>query len=161
MYGNKNSGNAGKMKWTTKLIIFVVTAVIIGLTVWIAILGARVNKLDKTDELSASDWEKGLIAVDGGDVRGTIAIRTEDFVPINGLNVDLRDNAGIVYQIFFYDENKVFISCTEELAVDFDKSTMPELAEYARFMIKPVNDPEVSRSEIKEYASELTVEWAK
>ena len=48
MYGNKNSGNA-KMKWTTKLIIFVVTAVIIALSIWLAVLGAKVNKLDKTD----------------------------------------------------------------------------------------------------------------
>ncbi len=161
MYGNKNSGNA-KMKWTTKLIIFVVTLVIIALTIWLAVLGARVNKLDKTDELSArNDYEKGMLAEDGGEMRGTIAIRSKDFVPINGLNVDIRDNAGITYRIFFYDENQVFLESTAELAVDYDMSQLPELAKYARFMIKPVNDPEVSRSEIKEYASELTVEWAK
>lgn len=153
--------NAGRMKWTTKVIIFFVALVMIVMTIVLCIFGAKINKLDKTDELSAGDWEKGLIAVDGGEVRGTIAIRTKDFVPINGLNVDLRDNAGITYQIFWYDENKVFLSCTEELVVDYDLAGMPELAEYARIMIKPVNDPEVSRTEIKDYAGELTVEWSK
>ena len=164
MYGNKNSGNAGKagkMKWTTKLIIFVVTLVIIALTIWLAVLGARINKLDKTDELSARDFEKGMIAEDGGEMRGTIAIRSKDFVPINGLKVDICDNAGITYRIFFYDENQVFLESTAELVMDYDMSQLPELAKYARFMIKPVNDPEVSRSEISEYASELTVEWTK
>ena len=159
MYGNKNSG---KMKWTTKLLIFVVTAVIIFLMGWLAVLGARINKLDKTDEISATTgWEKGLLAEDGGEMRGTIAIRSKEFVPINGLNVDIRDNAGITYRIFFYDEHQVFLESTAELVVDYDMSQLPELAKYARFMIKPINDPEVSRAEIPEYASELTVEWTK
>ncbi|MBQ8686112.1 MAG: hypothetical protein IJ514_08075 [Clostridia bacterium] len=165
MYGNKNSGNAGKagkMKWTTKLLIFLSAVAMIAMTVTLCIFGARINKLDKTDELSARNgWEKGLLAADGGEVRGTISIRSKNFVPINGLKVDLRDNAGITYRIFFYDENQVFISATEELVVDYDVSQLPELAEYARFMITPMNDPEVSRSEISEYASELTVEWTK
>ncbi len=152
----------GTMKWSTRLIIFAVAVVMIIMVIVLCIFGAKLKKLDKTDELSArKSWEKGLIAVDGGDVRGTIAIRTKGFVPLNGLTVDICDNAGITYQIFWYDENKVFISCTEELVVDFDMSQTPELAEYARFMIKPVNDPEVSSSEIREYASELNVEWNK
>ena len=151
-----------KLHWRTKVLIYFMVAVMLVLTVVLCVFGAKLKKLDKTDELSPrKSWEKGLIAVDGGDVRGTIAIRTKDFVPINGLIVDLRDNAGITYQIFWYDEHKVFISCTEELVVDFDMTQRPELAEYARFMIKPINDPEVSRSEIQEYASELTVEWTK
>lgn len=157
-----NNVKKAKLKWQTKLLIVSLAVVTLVLTITLCAFGVKLNKLDKTDELHPrKSWEKGLIAVDGGDVRGTVAIRTKDFVPINGLTVDIRDNAGITYQIFFYDEHKVFLSCTEELVVDWDRSQLPELAEYARFMIKPINDPEVSRSEIQEYASELTVEWTK
>ena len=159
MYGKQQKP---KMKWQTKALLFFMVTVMVVLSIVLCVFGVKLKKLDKTDELSPrKSWEKGLIAADGGDVRGTTAIRTKDFVPINGLNVDLRDNAGITYQIFWYDENKVFLSCTEELVIDFDMTQRPELAEYARYMIKPVNDPEVSRSEIKEYAGELTVEWSK
>ncbi len=157
-----NNVKRPKLSWRTKLLIASLAVVAIVLTITLCVFGVKLNKLDKTDELHPrKSWEKGLISVDGDEVRGTVAIRTKDFVPINGLTVDIRDNSGIIYQIFFYDENKVFLSCTEELAVDWDRSQLPELAEYAKFMIKPVNDPEVSRSEIQEYASELTVEWTR
>lgn len=158
MYKSKG---AGKMTLKTKALIFIMGLAIIAMAIALCVFGVKINRLDKTDELTKRDWEKGLIGADGGEIRGTIAIRTKGFVPIDGLTFDLRENPGITYQIFWYDENKVFIEATGELVVDYDMTTKPELAEYARIMIKPMNDPEVSKSEIADYASELSVEWTK
>ena len=150
-----------KMNLKAKAIIVLMGVALLSMVIILFVFGAKINRLDKTDELTKYDWEKGLIGTDGKEVRGTIAIRSKGYVPINGLTFDLRDNPGVTYQIFWYDENKVFISSTDELTVDFDLAEMPELAEYARVMVKPMNDPEISRLEIAEYASELRVEWSK
>lgn len=158
MYKSKS---AKKIPWQAKAIFVLMSIAVLTMAVVICVFGAKINRLDKTDELTKRDWEKGLIGADGGEIRGTIAIRTKGFVPIDGLTFDLRENPGITYQIFWYDENKVFIESTDELVVDYDMTTKPELAEYARVMIKPMNDPEVSKSEIADYASELSVEWNK
>lgn len=158
MYKSKS---VKKMPWQAKAIFVLMSMAVLTMAIVICVFGAKINRLDKTDELTKRDWEKGLIGADGGEIRGTIAIRTKGFVPIDGLTFDLRENPGITYQIFWYDENKVFIEATDELVVDYDMTTKPELGEYARIMIKPMNDPEVSRSEIADYASELAVEWNK
>ncbi len=158
MYKSKS---VKKIPWKAKAIFVLMSMAVLTMAIVICVFGAKIDRLDKTDELTKRDWEKGLIGADGGEIRGTIAIRTKGFVPIEGLTFDLRENPGITYQIFWYDKNKVFLECTDELVVDYDMTALPELAEYARVMIKPVNDPEVSKSEIAGYAGELTVEWKK
>ena len=137
----------------------------IGITGLVLILGSmalKLNKLDKTNEVSATfGYEQGLIGADGGEVKGTTSIRTKDLITVDGLKCDLAEDASITYQLFWYDEEEVFISASEELTLDFDASTgtVPETAEYVRIMITPVNDPEVSITEIAGYAGELTVEY--
>ena len=123
----------------------------------------RLNKLDKTDEVSATfGYEQGLLGADGSETKGTTAIRTKKFVSVEGLTCDLVSEASITYKIFYYDKDEEFISATDELSADYVAGdNLPEGAEYARVVITPVNDPEVSLTEIATYARELTVSWEK
>ena len=160
-YKATDTGWKGKIKG--KIFALIVTLVLVAIIITLFIFGAQIGKLDKTDELSARNgYEKGLLSLDAGkEIRGTTAIRSKEYIPIDGLHVDLKDNAGITYQLFFYNSEKAFISASSEMAADFDNAQIPVEAEFARVMIKPTNDPEVSTSEIKDYAGELLVEWAK
>lgn len=128
-------------------------------------LAIQVNDMDKTDKLNATfGYEQGLLsATDGGEVKGTTSIRTKDFISLDGFKVDIKDDASVVYQLFFYNEDEEFISATEELSVDYDyaQASVVTDAEKVRIMVTPVNDPEVGLTEIVSYASELTVEWTK
>ena len=128
-------------------------------------LAIQVNDMDKTDKLNATfGYEQGLLSTeDGGEIKGTTSIRTKDFVTLDGLTVDIKNDASIVYQIFYYNEDDEFISASEELTADYDASTasVAEDAAKVRIMVTPVNDPEVGVTEIPSYAGELTVEWAK
>lgn len=138
----------------------------IGVTVAVAFaVGTivKLNKLDKTDEVSATfGYEQGLLGADGSEVKGTTAIRTKNFVSVEGLECDLVSDASITYKIFYYDKDEEFISATDELSADYVASdNLPEGAEYARVMITPENDPEVSLTEVSTYARELTVSWDK
>lgn len=141
----------------------------IGIGALVLILGGmaiKLNKLDKTDEVSTTfGYEQGLLSADdGGEVQGTTSIRTKDFVSLKDFKCDIDEEEGAVtYRIFWYDEDEAFISATQELTSDFDSKAdeVPETAKYARIMITPTNDPEVSPTEISKYASELSVEFIK
>lgn len=128
----------------------------------IGAMGVKLSKLDKTEQLSAAfGYEQGLLSdTDGEEVKGTTSIRSKDYISVDGFTADLKEDASIVYKLFFYGEENVFISATQELSVDYS-GEIPEGAESVRVMITPTNDPEVSALEMAGYASQLTVEWNK
>lgn len=141
---------------------WIVTIAIVVLCGILVVMGLNLNRLTKTKEVSATwGWEQGLIAADGTELKGTTSIRTKDYVTLDGFKVDVSEDAGITYQLFFYDEEETFISASEELTVDYDASaaTLPEGAEFVRLMATPENDPEVSTTEIAKYAREIVVEY--
>lgn len=157
----EKSYNKKGMDWKYKVFMFIVTVALVAITITLFVFNSKINANDRTNELGRKDYEKGLLSAEGGEVKGTTAIRSKEYVPTRGLNVDYVENSGVKYVIFFYDNTQTFISATEELTEDFDAKTTPENAIYARVMITPLYDPEVSRAEIKEYASALLVEWSK
>lgn len=132
------------------------------LVVVLCSFGVQLNKLDKTNELNPTfGYEQGLLSTtDGGEVKGTTSIRSKDFISVDEFKCDLTDEASITYRLFWYNESEEFVSVSEELTTDFTDAA-PEGAEKVRIQITPVNDPEVSATEIAGYAGELTVTWAK
>ena len=157
----EKSYNKKGMDWKYKLFMVIVTVALVCITITLFVFNSKINANDRTNELVGRDYEKGLISADGGFVKGTTAIRTKEYIPTRGLNVDYIENSGVKYVIFFYDNTQTLISATEELVEDFDSKQTPENAIYARIMITPLYDPEVSRGEIDDYASALIVEWSK
>ncbi|MBQ8291899.1 MAG: hypothetical protein IJX88_05290 [Clostridia bacterium] len=158
------AGNKGKKglspkakKWLTGIGIGVAVVVACG-------FGIKLSKLDKTNDVSSTfGYERGLLDSEGKEVKGTTSIRTKDMVGIDGLVCDLKTDASVTYKVFFYDKDEKFLSSTDELNEDFSATTgtVAEGAKYARILITPLNDPEVSVTEIAGYAAELTVEWSK
>ena len=150
-----------KMDWKYKAFMFIVTVALVCITITLFVFNSKINANDRTNELTGRDYEKGLISADGGLIKGTTSIRSKEYVPTRGLNVDYIENSGVKYVIFFYDNTQTFISATEELTEDFDAKQTPENAMYVRVMVTPMYDPEVSSGEIDDYASALIVEWSK
>lgn len=143
---------------------WIVTIAIVVLCGILVVMGLNLNKLNKTKEVSATwGWEQGLLAEDGSEVKGTTAIRTKEYVTLDGFTVEIGEDASITYQLFFYDAEEAFIEASTELSVDYDAATasVPEKAETVRIMITPENDPEVSTTEIAKYARELVVAYSR
>ncbi len=158
MAGKKAKGK-GLSNKAKKWIVGIAIAILV---IILCSFGAQLNKLDKTNELNPTfGYEQGLLSTDdGGEVKGTTAIRSKDLISVDEFKCDLITEASITYRLFWYDENEEFISASEELTADFTEAA-PEGAKFVKIMITPVNDPEVSATEIAGYAGELTVSWAK
>ena len=75
------------------------------------------------------------------------------------MKCELKDDANIKYQLFFYDKDGEFISASAELTADYDGTNIPETAESVKIMITPIEDEDgkVSLMEVLGYANQLTV----
>jgi hypothetical protein len=145
--------NVNKLKWYVTFFLIAI------LTVAMVFAFVKIDKQEKTKTLGSSSftYSIGLLDEDGGYEQGTTSIYLKNYYSVDGLSVELDDDATVTYKVFFYDSEKEFIESTADLNEDFDSSSTPETAEYFRIMITPTNDPEVSFFEINTYAGQLSV----
>ena len=123
-----------------------------------------INNAIPTRTLSDSAFKIGLIDSDEGDyMQGTTSIYTKEYIPIDGLKCKPQEDASIEYQVFFYTEEKEYISATavrtDIFSVEFD--TVPTGARYARVMVTPLHDYEVASREVETYAKMITITYNK
>lgn len=158
-YEDYGTGRKNLILW---IVCFALIAVIaIGLIVSFA----RINAAIPTKTVSTSAFEIGLLGTDDGEyVVGTTSIYTEDNIPVDGLKCKPTATASIEYQVFFYDEEDEFISATSVYSEDIwstEFHEVPENAKFARVMITPLHDPEISGKEVRTYAEMLTITYNK
>ena len=149
-----------KRKNKNGVMFFISFLLIAVLSVAVIFAFVKIDKNEKTKTLDSNrfTYSIGLLDETKGDyVQGTSSIYTKDFYNVDGLIIDVDEDATVKYKLYFFDENQELISTSEELSSDFDSTTTPEGAKYFKVMITPTNDVEVSRSEISTYASQLTV----
>ena len=143
----KSIFSKSNFKW---LITFVMIS-ILSIAVIFAFVKIDKNEDSKTLDANIFTYSVGLLDEDGEYVQGTSSIYMKDYQSVDGLTIELKEDATVTYKLFFYDENKEFVDMTS------DYSEIPENAEYFRIMITPTNDAEVSIFEINDYAGQLTV----
>lgn len=129
-------------------------------------LAVRCATKDNPERVSATfGYERGSVSTtDGSELSGTTSIRTKELISVEELVCDYDEkDALITYQIFYYDEDEEFLSVSEVLNADYNAEDvdLPEGATYARIVITPTSDSEITASEVSDYAGELTVEYKK
>lgn len=145
--------NANKIKW---IITFTLIAI---LSIAVIFAFVKIDKNEKTKTLGTNSftYSIGVLDSEGEYEQGTSSIYTKNYYSVDGLTVEIEKDATITYKLFFYDEDKEFVSNTSDLSLNYDGSNVPATAEYFRVMITPTNDAEVSFFEIGTYAGQLTV----
>lgn len=122
---------------------------------------------DKTREISSTfGYEVGLLDDETGrDKSGGTAWRTKDFVSINELAVDVDEEDGSVsYTLYYYDEDKAFLSKGSTLSLDYKVATdteKPSDAEYVRIVFTHANDTDISSADIRSYTDLYKVSYSK
>lgn len=134
-----------------KLIVSFVLIAILSIAVVFAFV--KIDRNEKTKTLGANSFTYaiGILDSEGDYEQGTTSIYTKDYHSVDGLTIEVKDDATVTYKVFFYDENQDFINMSSDL------SEVPDNAEYFRVMITPTNDAEVSFFEIDDYAEQLTI----
>lgn len=149
---SKRRANANKFKW---IITFVLIAML-SIAMVFAFVKIDRNETTKTLGTNRFTYAIGLLdSEDGEYVQGTSSIYTKDFYTVDGLTIELEEDATITYKLFFYDEAEEFIEVVD--GSEFNSENVPEGAKYFKVEITPTNDVEVSTSEISTYAGQLTV----
>ena len=132
-----------------------------------AIFGIFTPALPKdTGTLGRFDWEIGNINAEGKVVESFTHIYSKDLVDVNKMNIDVSDDSTtLTYQVVFYDEDKTFVSMTEELWVDFDGADVPEDAKYFRVVVTPIeidNAPvQINFFNMAKYINQIEVTFGK
>lgn len=149
----KKRMSANNIKWLVSLFLIAI------LSVAVVFAFVKIDKNEKTRTLGSNifTYSVGLIDTEGKFEQGTSSIYTKDFTSVDGLTVEIKDDATITYKLFFFDKDEKLVEMTSALSSDYDSSLTPETAEYFKIMITPTNDAEVSWFEIGTYAKQLTV----
>ncbi len=140
------------VKW---ILAFVAIVALIG-----AVIGLTV-KLDRRtthERLGSEAYSIGIID-NVGDIDKTekTSIYTKNAIPVNGLSIELEEKAKVTYSLFFYDSKDNFVSSKNYTATDFQSTDVPETAKTVRIVITPINDNEISLTEVAGYADQLIV----
>lgn len=149
----KKRFNNNSIKW---IITFTLLSLLL---VSVVFAFVKIDRNEKTKKLGTNSFTYaiGLLNEEGEYEQGTSSIYLKDFCSVDGLTVEVKEKATVTYKLFFYDEDKEFLSATSDLSLNYDSASIPSSAEYFKIMITPTNDAEVSFFEISGYASQLTV----
>ena len=137
---------------------FIVVYVLIALL--LVGLCATVITLDKqitTETVSAWAFSNGALDAEGEYEESDGSIYMKNVASVDGLEIELMEDAEVTYQIFFYDEDKDYLSASAELTGDYVYENDVEGAEYFRVVITPTDDEEIGLFEKNGYAKQLTI----
>ena len=145
-----------------KILFCIVAVLLVALTGKVTVLAIQMNKQITTKSVSAlTDYDIGTLDANGKVTKSTENIYLKDYITTDGLKVTIKEKADIQYKLYFYTEDKTFVSASSAwLTADFD-GTVPATAKYVRIVIDPTEDSEVSALEVFGYASQLTVTYNK
>lgn len=145
-----------------KILFCIVAVLLVALTGTVTVLAIQMNKQITTKSVSAlTDYDIGTLDANGKVIKSSENIYTKDYINVDGLKVTIKEKADVQYKLYFYDADKTFVSAsTTWLTADFD-GNVPANAKYARVLIDPTEDAEVSALEVFGYANQLTVTYNK
>lgn len=145
-----------------KKMLFVAFAVLlVVLTGIVAVLTIQMHRHITTATVSPTDFDIGTLDSTGKVVKSTENIYSKNYINVDGLEVTVKEKSDVQYKLYFYDADKVFIiSSSSWLTTDYS-GTIPENAVFARIVIDPIDDAEVSLLEVFGYANQLTISYNK
>lgn len=141
------------------------TAVVLGVLLVLVVaavvaLGIRLGKSQTYTSLSSGDYIVGTLDSTGEFKKDGGNIVTKEFYKIDGLTVKVKEDSEVAYRLYFYKENKEFISSTNNFGVTYN-GTIPEDVVYFKIVINPINDSDISQWDIINYSSQVNVKYYK
>ena len=138
-----------KTKW---IISFVLIAVLI-----IGLAGVIIKLIgDEPKQIRPSAYTVATLNDEGKEVKSDEHICTKDYFTVDGLRCEIIDDADITYELYFYDEDEEFISSSGIYDTEY-REYPPSGAKYFKVVITPKSDGEITTTEKRGYAKQLTI----
>ena len=150
----------------------VISTILVVALVFGAIGGVIVFARNDTKTISAAAFTRGALnEADGTYVKGKTSIVTEDLFECKGLKVIPGFDNTSQYQVFWYNEDEIYLGATDKLGASVKMvGSVPGAAVYARVVIYPsqtdedgkaIKDFEIKLWEISKYKKSIKIEVAR
>lgn len=162
MAKGKRKFKLGKLGRT--IVTVIIVAVVLG------VVGVAVILFNNDyRSIGANAFEVGsLSTIDGQHVKDDTAIYTKDVIECQGLRIKPEFDSDVTFQIFWYNEDELYINCTEKTTSPSAQfvNGVPALAKYCRIVIFPsqldeegkqIKDFEVSSWDIRSIVKNLNI----
>ena len=143
-----------KKTWKNILCVTLACVTIVGALVG---LSALFRKADENTKEINPTYVIGGLTEQGKYLETEESIYTKDAFECQGLDIELDFRSNISYRVFFYDKTNNFLSSTSKLVDNYDETTTPTMAQFARIVITPNEDDKISWYEKNGYADQLTI----
>lgn len=154
-----NENKKNKLRWALTigsicLSVITLIAVCVGL-----------GNVSKTKTLKNSDYAVGSINASGKIIESKQNAYTKDAYSVDGMIIEIDDDATITYKVAFYDEKDAFVSMTDSKSADFDATEIPATAKTFRVVVTPNQvdgEPvELNLLNMNKYVSQLAITYNK
>ena len=146
-------------KWLRNLVTILLCLVVVGGVVGgVVALTRNTDKIEDALTYTSYGWTHyrvGGLDSNGNYMSTDQSLYTKDAFSCQGLNVTPVFDNTISYQIYFYDQDNVFVHTTGRLTGTFTQDSIPFFAKYARIVITPNDDNKVTIFEIAKYAKQI------
>lgn len=151
-YELRKHKTADTVKWV------IVFALLIATIAAVVMCFVKLDRQTTVTDIGAEQYIIGALGEEGEATDEDTSIVSRNAFTVDGLTVDIADDATVTYELFFYDGEDNFISSTGALSNDFD-GNVPENAESAKIVITPTADEDgkVSLTEVLGYVGQVTV----
>lgn len=108
------------------------------LTAGVVALGVNAVQNEPTKTLNSTHYAVGTIdATTGANADSNLSFRMKDMQTTDGLVIDIKENAKITYDIYFYNADKEFVGIQEDITIDFTAENVADGYEFFRIAITP------------------------
>lgn len=122
-----------KKKWTSAIAGVLVLVMAVALVAGLASLGR-----DETTAIGSSSFSVGGISQETGKgIDSSVSVYTKERIACQGLSIVPDFSSSSKYQLFFYNEDDVFVGATELRSDTFEASAIPAAGRYVRIVIYP------------------------
>ena len=149
-------------KRTWKVILSWVLTIAVAIGVFCGVV-AIVKAIDSDTRTVATMWARGTLDENGDYESSKTSIYTKKAFECAGLDITLDFDAEIKYEVVFYNEDGDLIegARTGLLEGHYATEELPEGAFYARVIVTPVDDTNVTSLEVAKYAGQIKISVAK
>ena len=135
----------------------IIVIILLTLAATVAILAVKLNDSVTTRTISSFAFKVGGLDEDGMEIKSDSTLVSREYLTVDGLKIEIN-NDKVRYKIAFYDKNKKIVGEVSDYYVsDYEASELAVAIVYAKIVIEPTSDAEVSWTEVRKYASMLTI----